>query len=305
MKIKSIYIACYPWVISLRLRTLPLALSAILIGNSLAYLQHDFSLGIFLLSLITASLLQILSNLANDYGDAIKGSDDLNRIGPSRGIQRGLITLNQLRCALWINILLCVCLGITLLIIACNTIHELLIFLGLGLFSILAAITYTVGKKPYGYCGLGDLSVLIFFGLVSVIGSYYLQTKSLTWLLMLPAIGCGLLAVAVLNINNLRDRQNDIVNHKRTLIVMMGQKNGQYYHTALLAVSLLSFCCFTYFHLHTAFGWLFIAVVPLFLRHILAVFKIKTAKDAAPLLLQMVKLALLTNLLYCLGIILS
>ena len=295
----------YPWIISLRPKTLVLSLSAILMGNALAYWEGSFDLLIMLLSIITASLLQILSNLANDYGDAIKGSDDQNLSGHKRGLQLGLITLNQLKKALWINTFLCIVFGLILINFACNNIYELLSFILLGLLSIIAAITYTVGKKPYGYIGLGDLSVLIFFGLVSVIGSYYLQTKTLSMLIILPALGCGLLSVAVLNINNLRDIDSDRMNHKRTLVVLMGKELGRVYHLLLLVISLCSFSLFAYSYLQTCWSWLFMLCLPLLIRHIYAVFQFKTTKDAFPLLLQMVKLALLINLLYCLGIILS
>ncbi|MCX8656328.1 MULTISPECIES: 1,4-dihydroxy-2-naphthoate polyprenyltransferase [unclassified Gilliamella] len=295
----------YPWIISLRPKTLVLSLCAILMGNALAYWQGSFDPLVMLLSMITASLLQILSNLANDYGDVIKGSDKQNLAGHKRGLQLGLITLNQLKKALWINIFLCILFGLILIIFACNNIYELFSFILLGLLSIIAAITYTVGKKPYGYIGLGDLSVLIFFGLISVIGSYYLQTNALSMPMILPALGCGLLSVAVLNINNLRDIDSDRMNHKRTLVVLIGKEIGRFYHLLLLMIAICSFSLFTYSYLQTYWGWLFMFSLPWLIRHIYAVFQFKTAKDAFPLLLQMVKLALLINLLYCLGIIMS
>ncbi|WP_218056016.1 1,4-dihydroxy-2-naphthoate polyprenyltransferase [Gilliamella sp. wkB108] len=292
-------------MISFRLKTLPLSLSAIFVGNALAFWQQQFNLLIMVLSLITASLLQILSNLANDYGDAIKGNDNTNLDAHTRGIQLGLITLKQLKVALWINTILCILSGFSLLILACNTLYQLAIFLLLGALSIIAAITYTIGNKPYGYIGLGDLSVLVFFGLVGVIGSYYLQTKSLSILIFLPAVGCGLLSVAVLNINNLRDIDNDRRNHKRTLVVIMGKNMGRIYHLSLLLLALCLLSLFAYYYLRTLWGGLFILTLPLFIQHIHAVFQFQSTKEATPLLLQMIKLALLTNLLYCLGIILS
>ena len=296
---------CYPWIISLRPKTLALSFSAILLGNALAYWQHSFDLIIMLLAMITAALLQILSNLANDYGDAVKGGDKHNLIGHQRGLQLGLITLNQLKIAIWITIILCVCSGLTLLWLACNNAYQLLIFILLGLSSIIAAITYTVGKKPYGYIGLGDLSVLIFFGLVGVMGSYYLQTKTLSASIVFPAIASGLLAVGVLNINNLRDYESDKQHHKRTLIVLIGKTYGCCYQLVLLIVSLCFFGLFAYQQLHTYCSGIFLLALPLYLKHMYMVFKFNTNKDAVPLLEQMVKLALLTNLLYCLGIILS
>ena len=295
----------YPWIISLRLKTLPLSLCAILVGNALAYWQQQFDFWIMLLSIITASLLQILSNLANDYGDAVKGSDKYNIKAHTRGIQLGLITLKQLKIALIINIIFCILSGLCLLHLACNNRYELLSFIILGLISIIAAITYTIGNKPYGYSGFGDISVLIFFGLIGVMGSYYLQTKSLTGAIMLPALGCGLLSVAVLNINNLRDIDSDRNCHKRTLVVLMGQTKARFYHLFLIMIAFILLVLFASHQLHTIWRWLFLITLPLFIYHIYAVFRFKVAKDAIPLLLQMVKLALFTNLLYCLGIILN
>jgi len=300
MKIKII-----PWIDSLRLKTLPLALSAILIGNALAYWQQHFNLWIMLFTLITAALLQVLSNLANDYGDAVKGVDRIDRVGPLRGIQQGLITLKQLRTALFINILLCLVSGLILLILACDTYTQFGQFILLGLLSIIAAMTYTIGKKPYGYIGLGDLSVLLFFGLVSILGSYYLQAKELPLFLIYPAVGCGLLSVAVLNINNLRDAKSDRLHNKRTFIVLIGEKAGCYYHGALLIFAFLLLAHFSFYYLKTIWGYLFLFAAPLVYMQIYNVFKFHSKKTIAPLLFRMVKLAMLTNILYCLGIVLS
>ncbi|QYN47859.1 1,4-dihydroxy-2-naphthoate polyprenyltransferase [Gilliamella sp. ESL0405] len=294
-----------PWIISLRPKTLALSLSTVLLGNALAFWQQSFNLPVTIFTIITAALLQILSNLANDYGDAIKGTDKDNLIGHQRGIQLGLISLRQLKVGLSINILLCVVSGLCLLLLACNDIYQLFIFILLGLLSIVAAITYTIGKKPYGYIGLGDLSVFIFFGIIGVMGSDYLQTQIVSLSIILPAISSGLLAVAVLNINNLRDADNDRIHHKRTLIVLWGKTFGKYYHLSLILSALSLLGLFAYLYLKTIWSSLFILTFPLYIQHIYAVFKFNQAKDATPLLIQMVKLALLTNLLYCLGIILS
>ncbi|WP_392559899.1 1,4-dihydroxy-2-naphthoate polyprenyltransferase [Orbus mooreae] len=293
------------WIDSFRLKTLPLALSAIFVGNALAYWQQHFNIGIMLLTLLTAILLQVLSNLANDYGDTVKGADKVNRIGPLRGIQHGLITLKQLRRALFINLIMCVISGITLLIVACDSYIEFVQFIILGLLSIIAAITYTVGKKPYGYIGFGDLSVLIFFGLVSILGSYYLQTKALPLFILFPAFGCGLLSVAVLNINNLRDVHSDKQNNKRTLIVLIGDKAGCYYHTLLLILAFACLLHFSYYYLNTPFSYLFLLGLPLMYQQIRDVFRYRSTPAMAPLLFKMVKFAMLTNTLYCIGIILS
>ena len=177
------------WLRAFRLRTLPLALSCIAMGGFLAASADAFRWDIFLLCILTTIFLQILSNLANDYGDSIHGADSNDRKGPARAVQSGAISSGQMKTAVIIFILLCLASGITLLIVSFGwNLKAIAFFFGLGLLSIIAAIAYTVGKKPYGYIGLGDFSVLIFFGLVGVMGSYYLFTKQLSWHQMLPAL---------------------------------------------------------------------------------------------------------------------
>lgn len=292
-----------PWIDSFRIKTLPLALSAILVGNALAYWQQHFNVWIMLLTLLTASLLQILSNLANDYGDAVKGTDNADRIGPLRGIQKGTITLKQLRTALIINLAICIVSGLALLTLACNTLAEFGQFILLGLLSVVAAMTYTMGKKPYGYIGLGDISVLIFFGLVSILGSYYLQTKQFEFFLIFPAVGCGLFSVAVLNINNLRDVDSDTQHNKRTFIVLIGARAGCYYHAALLTFAYLLLAHFSFYYLRTIWSYLFLLTMPFAGMHIYKVFKYHSTPAIANLLVDMVKIAMLTSTLYCIGII--
>lgn len=197
------------WIESLRLRTLPLACASVITGSALAWWQGHFSLSIASLALLTTALLQILSNLANDYGDALKGSDTPARIGPLRGMQKGAISPQQMRVALLLTVVLTLLSGITLIVRACQSLNDILGFIALGAVAIVAAIAYTVGKKPYGYLGLGDASVLIFFGWLGVTGSYYLQAHNLPVMLFLPATACGLMAVAVLNVNNMRDIESD------------------------------------------------------------------------------------------------
>ncbi|WP_392566533.1 1,4-dihydroxy-2-naphthoate polyprenyltransferase [Utexia brackfieldae] len=293
------------WVSSLRLKTLPLAISAILVGNVLAYWQKQFDWLIMLLCITTAALLQILANLANDYGDTIKGVDKPDRIGPKRGIQHHLITIKQLSIALMINVILVVILGLILLVIANLNRSVFWLFIMLGLLSIIAAITYTMGNKPYGYNGLGDISVLLFFGIISVIGSYYLQTKILSLSIIFPAIACGFLSVAVLNINNLRDRQSDRMNNKKTLIVFIGDKWGRYYHIILLIVAMLLFNYFNYNYLSNPWNSLCLFIIPFFYLICCRVLKAKRAYEFAALFLPMIKLSLITNLLFCVGVLLS
>ncbi|WP_429218135.1 1,4-dihydroxy-2-naphthoate polyprenyltransferase [Kosakonia cowanii] len=293
------------WLESLRPKTLPLAFAAIVVGTVLAWWQGYFDPLVAALALITAGLLQILSNLANDYGDAIKGSDKPDRIGPLRGMQKGAISLGQMKRALLIVIVLSCVSGLWLVSAATQTMADFIGFLALGGLSIIAAITYTVGKRPYGYQGLGDISVLTFFGWISVMGSWYLQAHTLIPAIFLPATACGLLATAVLNINNLRDIDSDRENGKHTLVVRLGPVNARRYHAGLLAGALLCFALFNLISLHSLWGWLFLLAAPLLFKQARYVLRERDPRAMPPMLERTVKGALLTNLLFVLGIILS
>ncbi len=267
------------WISSLRLRTLPLALSGILMGSFLAVEYRLFNLKIFVLTSVTAILLQILSNLANDYGDAMHGADNSDRIGPNRGLQSGEISRIQLRRAIILTIILALIAGCFLLTIAANGNSWFFFsFLLLGLLCIAAAIFYTVGKRPYGYTGLGDISVFIFFGLVAVAGTFYLYAHALKTDIFLPAAAIGFLSAGVLNINNMRDRNTDEAAGKHTLVVRIGVANAKRYHTALiiLATAFLSF--YSYLHYELPFLWLFLSSAPLLLVNVLGILKKDPAK---------------------------
>ena len=259
------------WFSTARPKTLPLALASILVGSALAAWQSKFDWLTTLLALITTVLLQILSNFANDYGDHVKGSDTVERIGPLRAIQHGAINGKQLKIALIVVAFLSFLSGSILIGYAYQSWQDLLVFGGLGVLAIVAAITYTIGKKPYGYLGLGDISVLIFFGFLAVLGTFYLQTHQLFPSLLLPALGCGLLSVAVLNINNLRDIYQDQKAGKNTLIVRIGRQNGRIYHIGLLSLSLLSYLLFALIELTHWYNFLFLLATPLLVKHALFV----------------------------------
>ena len=293
------------WFSTARPKTLPLALASIIIGSALAYWAGKFDLIATLLAFITTILLQVLSNFANDYGDHVKGSDTAERIGPLRAIQHGAITGEQLKMAVIVLSVLSFISGAALSFYAYEGIEDLLVFLGLGVISIVAAITYTVGKKAYGYLGLGDLFVLIFFGFVAVIGVFYLQAHSLPLMIFIPAFGCGLLSVAVLNINNLRDINQDRKAGKNTLIVRIGSKNGRIYHAILLALSVVSYLIFAILNFKHWYNYLFLLAVPLLVKHGLFVYRHQDPIELRPILGQMAGLALITNLLFSLGIFLG
>jgi 1,4-dihydroxy-2-naphthoate octaprenyltransferase len=228
------------WIQAARLRTLPLSISGILVGSAYAYYQHKFEWIIFVLALLTTLSFQILSNFANDYGDGIKGTD-ANRIGEKRLVASGEITSAQMKKAIIINGIIAFVLAVALIYFAFgqeNFVYSLT-FLVLGIASIAAAIKYTVGNNAYGYSGFGDVFVFIFFGLVSVVGSNFLFAHFIDWKLFLPATAIGLLSVAVLNLNNMRDIENDKIAGKNTLVVKMGLENAKKYHYSLFFISLI------------------------------------------------------------------
>ena len=293
------------WLESLRPRTLPLAFASIVCGSALAFWQGVFNPTIALLALLTAGLLQILSNLANDYGDAVKGSDKEDRIGPLRGMQKGVITQAQMKKALIITVVLICVSGLALVAVACRTLADFLGFLVLGLLAIIAAITYTVGTRPYGYMGLGDISVLVFFGWLSVAGTWYLQAHALAPLVFLPATACGLLATAVLNINNLRDIDSDRENGKNTLAVRLGPVLARRYHACLLIGALACLAVFNLVWLQSLWGWLFVLAAPLLIKQARFVLREMEPVAMRPMLERTVKAALLANVLFAVGVVLS
>ncbi|MEY4382642.1 MAG: 1,4-dihydroxy-2-naphthoate octaprenyltransferase, partial [Bacteroidota bacterium] len=230
------------WVEAARPRTLPLAVASILLGNLIALTEGHFSFSIAALAIFTTLFLQILSNFANDLGDTLNGIDTKNRTVAQRTVQTGKISIPEMKNAVKLFGILSFISGIYLIYIGLkdSTIQDFVVFLLLGLLAILAAITYTIGKKPYGYLGLGDFSVFLFFGLVGTCGSYYLQTKVFEWSILLPASSSGLLSVAVLNLNNLRDIENDRMNGKFSVPVRIGKEKGFIYQKSLYLLAILS-----------------------------------------------------------------
>ncbi len=293
------------WIETARPKTLPLALATILTGSALAYRAGHFHWGITILCLLTTLFLQVLSNFANDYGDHQKGSDTAERIGPLRGIQQGAISATQLKKGLYVMIALSFLCGALLIGIAYQNVSDLIAFSLLGVLAIVAAITYTVGNKPYGYLGLGDISVLIFFGLLGIGGTYYLQVHDFSAVILLPAVASGLLATAVLNINNLRDIEQDRKAGKNTLAVRLGPHNGRIYHCILLAVAALFYLLFALFNLHHLLGFIFLLTYPILLKHALFVYSHKEPTALRPMLAQMSLIALFTNALFSLGLLIG
>lgn len=230
------------WLEAFRLRTLPLSLAGIIVGSGYADYTNHWNTSIFVFAMITTVLFQILSNLANDLGDSLKGTDNEQRVGPMRAVQSGQITKKQMKIAVTITSILSFSSAAILIKLGSKNLSTefILFYFVLALLCILAAITYTIGKKAYGYLGLGDLMVLFFFGFVSVLGVYPLYAKSIDFILILPAFSIGLLSTAVLNLNNMRDIENDRTSNKNTLVVKIGSKNAKTYHSLLIIVAFWS-----------------------------------------------------------------
>src|SRR5690554_3308364 len=230
-----------PWIEAARLRTLPLSMSGIVAGSFVAYKQDFWDWRIFALAMLTTLFLQVLSNYANDLGDSHKGADNEGRVGPMRTIQSGKVSQSQMKVAVGITAVLSLLTAIPLIIIGTSEMPAsvLWVYVILAILAVVAAITYTVGKKAYGYNGMGDVMVFIFFGLVSVLGVYSLYSKQFDWSLLGMAFGIGLLSIAVLNLNNMRDHENDKLVNKRTIVVSMGFEKAKGYHTLLIVGSLL------------------------------------------------------------------
>lgn len=273
-------------------------------GGFLASAAGAFRWNIFLLSVLTTIFLQVLSNLANDYGDSVHGADSDDRKGPSRAVQSGAVTAGQMRTAVVIFVLLSLISGITLLVVSFGfDWNAILFFFLLGILSILAAIAYTVGRKPYGYAGLGDLSVLLFFGFVGVMGSYYLFTKSVTAFEILPALSCGLFSIAVLNINNIRDIDSDRKAGKFSIPVRIGREKAIVYHWTLLSLGILSAIVYTFLTYSSPYQLLFLLSLPLFIKNGVSVSR-KPSHELDPFLKQMAISTLLFVLLFGVGLLL-
>ena len=281
-----------------RLRTLPLSISGIIVGCFLGNNDVTFkvsetlfdttiSIGgdpiykssIFWLAILTTIGFQVLSNFANDYGDGIKGTDD-NRTGEKRLVASGAISPKQMKMAMIITTIITLIFALTLIYVAFgkDDFGYSILFFGLGVASIAAAIKYTVGKSAYGYSGLGDVFVFVFFGLLSVVGSYFLFTKEINFTIFLPAFSVGLLSTAVLNLNNMRDIVNDKISGKNTLVVKIGAEFAKYYHYVLIIASFLFALLFTVIKFQSPFQFIFIiAYIPL-IKHLL--FVVKTTNEA-------------------------
>ena len=258
------------WIRAFRLRTLPLTFASIGLGSFIAAGHGHFRWNVFLLSLSTAILLQLLSNLANDYGDFIHGADSDKRTGPERTVQSGVISVVKMRNAIILFSLLSFISGSTLLLISLSDKLLLITFFALGIAAIWASVRYTTGSKPYGYSGLGDPAVFFFFGLIGVGGSYYLHGEYWDPMILLPSAALGLFSVAVLNVNNLRDIESDKEAGKQSIPVRVGKKGGVLYHWAILIIGNACAISYAWFKPNSWFEWVFLILLPLWISQAIA-----------------------------------
>lgn len=292
------------WLLAARLRTLPLSISGILMGSGLAALEGYFRTDIFLWATLVTLGFQILSNFANDYGDGIKGTDNERRVGPARALQAGLLTAAQLRLGM-IVISVITLLAVIVLIYVAFGLDKLLLsllFLGLGIAAMIAAVKYTVGKSAYGYRGLGDVFVFLFFGLIGVGGCYFLFVQNLDWLTFFPAITIGSMATIVLHLNNMRDRKEDQSVGKRTLAVVLGKERSVSYHSFLVCTAIAFWVAYLIIEGLPLYFWVsLICFVPL-LWHWKKVWTIDDHQKLDP---ELKKVALTTFVLALLFFVLS
>jgi len=295
------------WIKAARLRTLPLAVSGILMGAALSFFAGKFNQTVTLLAIVTALLIQIFSNFANDYGDSQKGTDNKHRVGPKRTVQSGEISPKQMKTGMIVLIVLSLASGIWLVFEGTKglSLQVFGIYIALGILALIAAFKYTAGSNPYGYAGFGDVAVFLFFGILPVVGTYFLNTHQLTPEIFLPALSIGFFSTGVLNLNNMRDIENDRNSGKNTVVVRMGSAKSKIYHSWLILTGLLMSVIFIAMNGKSTLQWLFLLSFPLFLNDLIQISKITSPKKFDPFLKKLSLTTLFFTLLFGLGMILS
>lgn len=290
---------------SMRLRTLPLSMAGVLLGILLAVADNHVDLWTAVLIVLTTVSLQILSNLSNELGDVLHGTDDESRVGPQYGLNSGALTVADMKVLIGLAVAACILFGTLMTWRAFGTLLDLtpILVLMLGAAAIAGAMKYTLGRNPYGYRAKGDIYVFLFFGLVSVLGSYFVCTKGLGlhWKLLLPAAGVGCFSVGVLNVNNIRDARTDAAN-RVTVAIKLGPKRARIYQTVLIGLGLLSMTAYCLLCWPSWWHWLWLVTLPLYAKHLKGVWTLEDEKmdPMLPLLvLSTFALCLLMGIGYC------
>ena len=293
------------WVKAARLRTLPLALSSVILGSFLAIGSASYKPGVIALALLTTLILQILSNFANDYGDAVKGTDNEHRLGPVRTVQSGEISQKEMRRGILISVVLALVSGMLLIYLSLGDQWMMgLFFLVLGIGSIAAAIKYVVGNNAYGYRGFGDIFVFLFFGLLGVTGTFYLNAHHLPWNIWLPACTMGFFSTGVLNLNNMRDLDNDRDSGKMTIPVRLGSIGAFNYHAMLILLGWIASLLFTVIHYHGIWQLMYLLMIPFFITDLIKIKNTVDKRDLDPFLKRLALSTLAFTILFGIGTIL-
>lgn len=295
------------WIKAARLRTLPLAMSGILMGGALSYFYGGFNSKVTILAIVTALFIQIFSNFANDYGDSQKGTDNQHRVGPKRTVQSGEISSNQMKTGMVVLIMLSLATGIWLVAEGTKGLDltTFLLFLVFGIVALIAAYRYTAGSNPYGYAGLGDVAVFLFFGILPVAGTYFLNTHQINPEIFMPAVSIGLFSTGVLNLNNMRDIENDRNSGKKTVVVRMGSNKSKRYHTSLIAIGWLTAVLFVVLRFQSVYQALFVLTLPLFVNDLVKINLIQEPRQLDPFLKKLSIATLLFTVLFGIGIIIA
>ncbi|MGM0622097.1 MAG: 1,4-dihydroxy-2-naphthoate octaprenyltransferase [Bacteroidota bacterium] len=295
------------WIKAARPRTLPLALSGIIMGCGLAWFYGAIDATVSVLAIVTATLIQVFSNFANDYGDSQHGTDNEFRLGPTRTVQSGEITKKEIETGMIVVGGLSFLTG-TWLVYAGTWHHSKAAFwgfLGLGILSLIAAYFYTAGKKSYGYIGLGDLFVFLFFGLLPVPGVFYLNAGFLPDSVFLPALTIGFFSTGVLNLNNTRDIENDRNSGKMTIPVRIGARNARFYHLVIILGGWIVALIFTLNHFLSLWQFIYWITFPIFMFDLHKIFNIQNEKQLDPFLKRLALSTLAFTLLFCIGLLIS
>ena len=272
----------------MRLRTLPLSTAGIVLGIMLACAGHSVHWYVIVLTIFTTVSLQILSNLSNELGDWLSGVDSEERSGPQYSMQEGGLTEDDMRSCIRIMVLVCCIFGLGMIRASFKTIFCLQseCLVALGAAAIWAAMHYTLGKKPYGYRGLGDIFVFIFFGLVPVAGGYFVCSHAIEPSTLIPGAAIGLFSVGVLNVNNIRDIKSDVAN-RVTVPLKLGEHRAKIYHTILITGGWVLMLLFTILFTEGWTPYLYLITLPLYAKHLAGVWK-RTGRELDPMLPMLV-----------------
>ena len=281
----------------MRLRTLPLSMAGVLLGILLATADFRVDPWVAVLIVLTTVCLQILSNLSNELGDVLHGTDTEDRKGPQYGLNSGVLSIREMKGLIALFVVLCILSGTAMTLLSFGTLWDLtsILVLLMGAGAIMGAMKYTLGRNPYGYRGLGDVYVFLFFGLVAVLGSYFVASHTLFWRLLLPGAAIGCFSVGVLNVNNIRDMETDAAN-RVTVAIRLGERKAKIYQTVLIVlgwVFLLAYCqlrMFSWWH------YLFVVTLPVYVLHLRGVWT-RTGKALDPMLPLLVMSTFLLSIL--------